>query len=179
MKATIRIVWRRHRLWPRSHGAAWMPALAQQSPPTRLLDQVTTAMGGRERLQAIGTLVYTGFGQDAYMDGGGNITAELNVPPKWRAIADAQRSIDLNAASRRAAAATRTDVSLRGAIRSELESHRRRCRRAPSFSTIRCRRCSPRSTRGAAGFRSVSRTACRCCSSPPPDGTPLPWASIR
>ena len=54
-------------------------------------------MGGRDRLQRIDTLVYTGFGQDAYMDGGGNITAEANVPPKWRAIADAQRSIDLKA----------------------------------------------------------------------------------
>jgi glyoxylase-like metal-dependent hydrolase (beta-lactamase superfamily II) len=73
------------------------PALAQQTPAARLLDQVAAAMGGRERLQRIDTLVYTGFGQDAYMDGGGNITAELNVPPKWRAIADAQRSVDLRA----------------------------------------------------------------------------------
>ena len=76
------------------------PASAQQSPAQRLLDQVTTAMGGRDRLQHIDTLIYTGFGQDAYMDGGGNITAEVNAPPKWRAIADAQRSIDLR--SRRA-----------------------------------------------------------------------------
>ena len=64
-------------------------------PPRRLLEQVAAAMGGRERLQRIDTLVYTGFGQDAYMDGGGNITADVNAPPKWRAIADAQRSIDL------------------------------------------------------------------------------------
>lgn len=71
--------------------------LAQQTPAAALLEQVATAMGGRERLQGIGTLVYTGFGQDAYMDGGGNITAEPDVPPKWRAIADAQRSIDLGA----------------------------------------------------------------------------------
>ena len=76
------------------------PVFAQQSDPARMVEQVATAMGGRDRLQHIGTLVYTGFGQDAYMDGGGNITAEVNVPPKWRAIADAQRSIDLK--SRRA-----------------------------------------------------------------------------
>ena len=76
------------------------PVFAQQSPAARLLEQVATAMGGRDRLQGVETLVYTGFGQDAYMDGGGNITAEVNVPPKWRAIADAQRSIDLK--SRRA-----------------------------------------------------------------------------
>jgi hypothetical protein len=79
-------------------GAA--PAWAQQSPAERLLGEVATAMGGRERLQRVETLVYTGFGQDAYMDGGGNITADVNAPPKWRAIADAQRSIDLK--SRRA-----------------------------------------------------------------------------
>jgi hypothetical protein len=76
------------------------PAIAQQAPAARLLEQVATAMGGRERLQRIDTLVYTGFGQDAYMDGGGNVTAEPGAPTKWRAIADAQRSIDLR--SRRA-----------------------------------------------------------------------------
>lgn len=72
-------------------------ASAQQTTANALLDQVAAAMGGRDRLQAITTLVYTGFGQDAYMDGGGNITAEPNAPPKWRAIADAQRSIDVRA----------------------------------------------------------------------------------
>jgi len=75
---------------------AGTPAAAQQpTPAARLLDQVVAAMGGRERLQRIDTLIYTGFGQDAYMDGGGNITADVNAPPKWRAIADAQRSLDL------------------------------------------------------------------------------------
>lgn len=75
--------------------AAATPSMAQQSPAQRLVDQVVAAMGGADRLRGIETLVYTGFGQDAYMDGGGNVTAELNAPPKWRAIADAQRSIDL------------------------------------------------------------------------------------
>jgi len=76
---------------------AVVPAVAQQAPAAQLLDQTVAAMGGREKLLGLRTLVYTGFGQDAYMDGGGNITAEPNVPPKWRAIADAQRSIDLKA----------------------------------------------------------------------------------
>ena len=75
--------------------AAVGPAVAQQTPAAQLLDQTVAAMGGRDKLLSVSTLVYTGFGQDAYMDGGGNITAEPNVPPKWRAIADAQRSIDL------------------------------------------------------------------------------------
>ncbi|MFM1885684.1 MAG: hypothetical protein RL026_841 [Pseudomonadota bacterium] len=78
------------------------PSLEAQAPAPgsaaeRLLAQTVTAMGGRDRLLAVSTLVYTGFGQDAYMDGGGNLTAEPNAPPKWRAIADAQRSIDLTA----------------------------------------------------------------------------------
>ena len=73
------------------------PAAEQPSPAARLLEQVAAAMGGRERLQRVDALIYTGFGQDAYMDGGGNITADPNAPPKWRAIADAQRSIDLKA----------------------------------------------------------------------------------
>jgi len=80
-----------------SLGCFGIPAYAQQGSAAQLLEQVATAMGGRERLQRIDTLVYTGFGQDAYMDGGGNITAEVNVPPKWRAIADAQHSFDLKA----------------------------------------------------------------------------------
>jgi hypothetical protein len=71
------------------------PGFAQQSPAARLLEQVADGMGGRDRLRRIDTLIYTGFGQDAYMDGGGNTTAEENAPPKWRAIADAQRSFDL------------------------------------------------------------------------------------
>jgi hypothetical protein len=71
------------------------PAMAQQPPAQRLVDQIAAAMGGIDRLRRVETLVYTAFGQDAYMDGGGNVTAELNAPPKWRAIADAQRSIDL------------------------------------------------------------------------------------
>ena len=78
------------------------PVSQAQAPATlpaaeRLLAQTVAALGGRERLLALDTLVYTGFGQDAYMDGGGNITADPNAPPKWRAIADAQRSIDLMA----------------------------------------------------------------------------------
>jgi hypothetical protein len=76
------------------------PAVAQESPASRLLDQVATAMGGRPRLQSLRNLVYTGFGQQVYQDGGGNSTSDRNAPPKWQGIADAQRSFDL--AGRRA-----------------------------------------------------------------------------
>jgi hypothetical protein len=73
------------------------PAFAQQEPAARLLEQVATAMGGRERLQRIGNFAYTGFGQTVYQDGGGNVTSDVNAPPKLRAVADAQRTFDLAA----------------------------------------------------------------------------------
>jgi glyoxylase-like metal-dependent hydrolase (beta-lactamase superfamily II) len=73
------------------------PGIAQQEPAARLLEQVATAMGGRDRLQHIGNFAYSGFGQQVYQDGGGNITSDVNAPPKWRAVADAQRTFDLAA----------------------------------------------------------------------------------
>ena len=71
------------------------PALAQQEASARLLQSVADAMGGKERLQRIGNLALTGFGQQVYLDGGGNVTGDVNAPPKWRALADAQRTFDL------------------------------------------------------------------------------------
>jgi hypothetical protein len=116
------------------------PAFAQQSPAARLLDQVATAMGGRDRLLRIDTLVYTGFGQDSYMDGGGNVTAEPNVPPKWRAIADAQRSIDLK--SRRALLQQRRAPMYPFAAPFGLNWNRtRHCRPAPNCWITHCPQC--------------------------------------
>ncbi|MDR2215873.1 MAG: hypothetical protein LBE59_08535, partial [Nevskiaceae bacterium] len=71
------------------------PVLAQQSAAERLLDQVATAMGGRQRLLDMENFVYTGFGQQLYQDGGGNVTGDLNAPPKWRGLIDVQRTFDL------------------------------------------------------------------------------------
>lgn len=72
-----------------------MPAAAQQEPAARALEAAATAMGGRERLQRVGSFVLTGFGQQVYQDGGGNVTGERNAPPKWRGVIDAQRTFDL------------------------------------------------------------------------------------
>lgn len=57
-----------------------------------LLERAAAAMGGLERLQALETVVLTGFGQRVYMQGGGFITGERNAPPKWQSITDAQRT---------------------------------------------------------------------------------------
>lgn len=75
---------------------ASMPVWAQQEDASRrLLESAAEAMGGLDALRAIDNFVYTGFGQQVYQDGGGNLTGSVNAPPKWRAIADVQRSFDL------------------------------------------------------------------------------------
>jgi hypothetical protein len=70
-------------------------AHAQPAAAERLLNSAAEAMGGVERLQRVENIVYTGFGQQLYFDGGGNITGDVNAPPKWRGVADAQRAFDL------------------------------------------------------------------------------------
>ena len=75
-------------------------ALAQPPGAARVLESAAEAMGGLERLRSVENFAFTGFGQQLYFEGGGNITGDVNAPPKWRAVADAQRTFDLR--SRRA-----------------------------------------------------------------------------
>lgn len=70
-------------------------ASAQPAPAKRLLDSAAEAMGGIERLRRIENFALTGFGQQLYFDGGGNVTGDIDAPPKWRGVADAQRTFDL------------------------------------------------------------------------------------
>ena len=68
--------------------------LAQDANPARtLLERAAEAMGGLERLRRLDNVVMTGFGQR--YSSNGNISADPNSPPKWQAVADAQRSFDL------------------------------------------------------------------------------------
>jgi len=72
------------------------PASAQPADPARaVLEEAATAMGGLDRLRQLDNVVLTGFGQRVYFEGGGFITGEKNAPPKWQAVADAQRTFDL------------------------------------------------------------------------------------
>lgn len=69
-------------------------AAAQGAMPAReLLERAAAAMGGLERLRGIDNVVMTGFGQR--YSSNGNISADPNSPPKWQAVADSQRSFDL------------------------------------------------------------------------------------
>jgi hypothetical protein len=69
------------------------PATAQAQDARALLEQAAEAMGGLERLQALDNVTYTGFGQRAYYQGGGNITGDPMAPMKWQNLADVQRTI--------------------------------------------------------------------------------------
>jgi hypothetical protein len=76
--------------------ASFAPAaLAQPDGAARVLESAAEAMGGLERLRGVENFAYTGFGQQLYFEGGGNVTGDINAPPKWRAVADAQRTFDL------------------------------------------------------------------------------------
>src|SRR5690606_7155154 len=70
-------------------------AAAEEEAARRLLDAAAEAMGGWDRLSRVENVVLTGFGQRLYQDGGGNVTGDVNAPPKWQAVADAERVFDL------------------------------------------------------------------------------------
>jgi hypothetical protein len=38
-------------------------------------------MGGLERLRSVENFAFTGYGQQLYFEGGGNITGDVNSPP--------------------------------------------------------------------------------------------------
>jgi len=70
-------------------------ALSAQTPERRAVDAAAQALGGKEKLAALQSLTVYGYGQLAYQDGGGNITASPDAPQKWSNIRDSKRSIDL------------------------------------------------------------------------------------
>src|SRR6185437_3477811 len=65
------------------------------SPELQLVTRAAEALGGRDRVMALKTLQMVGFGELAYMDGGGNITADPAAPQKWQKVLEYRRIIDL------------------------------------------------------------------------------------
>jgi Metallo-beta-lactamase superfamily len=77
--------------------AASLGYAAQQQPQAaaRLIAGAAEALGGRERILAVKTIVLEGYGEAAYMNGGGNISASPEAPQKWISIPEYEKTIDL------------------------------------------------------------------------------------
>lgn len=68
---------------------------AQQGEMATLVTRAADALGGRDRLMSLKTLQIVGYGELAYMNGGGNITADVDAPQKWQKVLEYTRTIDL------------------------------------------------------------------------------------
>jgi len=76
--------------------AASSAALVAQ--PRRAEDFVARAaeaLGGASRLRAVRNITVAGYGEGAYMNGGGNISASTDAPQKWISIPEYEKTIDL------------------------------------------------------------------------------------
>jgi glyoxylase-like metal-dependent hydrolase (beta-lactamase superfamily II) len=61
----------------------------------QLAARAADALGGRDRVMAVKSLRIVGYGELAYMNGGGNITGDPAAPQKWQKSLDYTRTIDL------------------------------------------------------------------------------------
>jgi hypothetical protein len=68
---------------------------AQQRTPATFVARAAEALGGAARLQAVKTITVAGYGEAAYMNGGGNISASPDAPQKWVSIPEYEKTIDL------------------------------------------------------------------------------------
>jgi len=59
------------------------------------IDGVASALGGKPRLLALKTLKIEGYGQLAYMNGGGNISSSPDAPQKWISVPEYEKTISV------------------------------------------------------------------------------------
>src|SRR6516165_11492768 len=80
------------------------PLIAQGQPNRRpagggsarsIVEQAAEALGGAARVRAVRNITLTGYGQYAYMFGGGRITGSPDAPEKYIAANDLRRVYDL------------------------------------------------------------------------------------
>jgi glyoxylase-like metal-dependent hydrolase (beta-lactamase superfamily II) len=70
-------------------------AAQRSAPELQLVTRAADALGGRDRVLALRTLQIVGYGELAYFNGGGNITADPAAPQKWQKVLEHTRTIDL------------------------------------------------------------------------------------
>ena len=83
--------------------AASLAALASQlqvgaqSPQQAdaFIARAAEALGGAARIRAIRNITVSGYGETAYMNGGGNISASPDAPQKWVSVPEYEKTIDL------------------------------------------------------------------------------------
>ena len=68
---------------------------AQPRGPEAFVARAAEALGGAARLRALKTITVAGYGEAAYMNGGGNISASPDAPQKWVAVPEYEKTIDL------------------------------------------------------------------------------------
>jgi glyoxylase-like metal-dependent hydrolase (beta-lactamase superfamily II) len=68
---------------------------AQQRHAEDVVTRAAEALGGAGRLRAVKTIAVAGYGETAYMNGGGNISASADAPQKWISVPDYEKTIDL------------------------------------------------------------------------------------
>jgi glyoxylase-like metal-dependent hydrolase (beta-lactamase superfamily II) len=70
-------------------------ALARGQQGPTIIARAAEALGGAARIRSIRTITVAGYGETAYMNGGGNISASLDAPQKWVSIPEYEKTIDL------------------------------------------------------------------------------------
>jgi len=69
-------------------------SLAQTIAPRQVAEKAAAALGGLDRIQKLKNIRLVGYGQYAYMFGGGNITGDPNAPMKYEAANALERVYD-------------------------------------------------------------------------------------
>src|SRR3954465_10980947 len=70
-------------------------AAGQQRQGDDVIKLAAQALGGAGRLRSIKTIAVAGYGETAYMNGGGNISASVNAPQKWISVPEYEKTLDL------------------------------------------------------------------------------------
>ena len=78
-----------------SFSPAHAQAPASQPSARTVVNQAAQALGGSERVQSVKNITLVGYGQYAYMFGGGRITGSPDAPEKYQAANDLRRVYDL------------------------------------------------------------------------------------
>src|SRR6476620_9704035 len=76
-------------------GASRLHLVAQSQQPDAFIARAAEALGGAARIRAIRNITFSGYGETAYMNGGGNISASPDAPQKWVSVPEYEKTFDL------------------------------------------------------------------------------------